>query len=106
MINKILNIDKDKALFNVVLVLAASINFSTAVSSIAVGIGVLVIAHKFLNSSSPKEFMRVFTIYFVIQFIIAMLSTNPLVSLQEFGGELHRCLPFFLHCSALQAKCV
>lgn len=40
MINKILNIDKDKALFNVVLVLAASINFSTAVSSIAVGIGV------------------------------------------------------------------
>ena len=95
MINKILNIDKDKALFNVVLVLAASINFSTAVSSIAVGIGVLVIAHKFLNSSYPKEFMRVFMIYFVIQFIIAMLSTNPLVSLREFGGELHRCLPFF-----------
>ena len=95
MINKILNIDKDKALFNVVLVLAASINFSTAVSSIAVGIGILVIAHKFLNSSYPKEFMRVFMIYFVIQFIIAMLSTNPLVSLREFGGELHRCLPFF-----------
>lgn len=97
MINKILNIDKDKALFNVVLVLAASINFSTAVSSIAVGIGILVIAHKFLNSSYPKEFMRVFMIYFVIQFIIAMLSTNPLVSLREFGGELHRCLPFFFY---------
>lgn len=93
MINK--NLNTDKILFNITLLLAVSINFSTAVSSIAVGIGVLVIAHKFLNSSYPKEFVRVFTIYFVIQFIIAMLSTNPLVSLREFGGELHRCLPFF-----------
>lgn len=101
MINK--NLNTDKILFNITLLLAVSINFSTAVSSIAVGIGILVIAHKFLNSSYPKEFVRVFTIYFVIQFIIAMLSTNPLVSLREFGGELHRCLPFFF-CIALHYK--
>ena len=95
MIKKNLNIDKDKVLFTVVLVLAASINFSTAVASIAVGIGFFIIAHKIVNSSLSKEFMRVFIIYFVLQFIIATLSTDPSVSFREFGGELHRCLPFF-----------
>lgn len=93
MINKNLNLDK--TLFNITLVLAASINFSTAVSSIAVGIGFFILAHKIVNSSLSKEFMRVFIIYFVLQFIIATLSMDPSVSFREFGGELHRCLPFF-----------
>ena len=96
MINK--NLDIDKILFNIILVLAISINFSTAVASIAIGMGIFVIAYKIVKQNPPKfprEFIRVFTVYFGFQFIIAVLSTDPSVSLREFAGEIHRCLPFF-----------
>ena len=93
MINK--NLSLDKALFSIVLLLATAINFSTAVASIAIGMGFFILAHEIVNSSLSKEYMRVFIIYFVLQFITATLSTNPSISLREFAGETHRCLPFF-----------
>ena len=37
-----------------------------------------------------------FEVYFALELVVAILSTNSAVSLREFAGELHRCLPFFL----------
>lgn len=82
-----------------ILILAASINFSTAVASIAVGVCFLITVYKILKFHIipiPIRFTNIFLIYFFIEFIIAVLSVDPLISLREFIGEIHRCLPFFL----------
>lgn len=84
----------------IVLLLAASINFSTAISSIAVALGVLLLIGKtfYIKTLPPinQNYIKIFGVYFLCQFLIAMLSTEPPISFREFAGEFHRVLPFFL----------
>ena len=86
-------------MYVIVLILAASINFSTAISSIMVALGfLLIIAKTFRTKTLPEidsEYVKIFGIYFLCQFLIAMLSIEPPVSFREVAGELHRCFPFF-----------
>lgn len=86
-------------MYQLVLLLAFFINFSTAAASIAVGIGFLTIIYQIIKCKQfptiDKEFIIIFAIYFVMQIIIALCSLDVLVSLREVIGEMHRCLPFF-----------
>ena len=85
---------------SVVLLLAASANFSIAISSIAVALGVVLLIGKifYIKTLPPinQNYIKIFGVYFLCQFLIAMLSTEPPVSFREFAGEFHRVLPFFL----------
>ncbi len=84
----------------ILLILAFASNVSTAVSSIAVAIGVLFVLYCSIKSKKIPDFdpgiVRIFGIYFLLQIMIATFSINPSVSFREVAGEFHRCFPIFL----------
>ena len=86
-------------MYVIVLLLAAAINFSTAISSIAVGLGFAYILYKIFRTKTlpniNREYLWIFGFYFLCQFFIAMLSIQPPISFREFAAEIHRCFPFF-----------
>lgn len=95
-------------MYLVILILAATINFSTAISSIAVGLGILYIIYKaFRTKTLPninREYIWVFGFYFLCEFLVAMLSIQPPVSFREFAAEIHRCFPFFFALLFVRSK--
>lgn len=95
-------------MYLIVLILAASANFSTAISSIAAALGVLFIIFKTIHTETlPKinpEYVKIFGVYFLCQFLIAMLSAEPPTSFREFAGEVHRCFPFFFAILFVRSK--
>ena len=94
-----INRNIDNVIYKLILILAFSINFSTAIASILTGLICLIIIYKSIKNkkfpSIDKEFIIIFSIYFILQVIIAIFSMNPLISFRETIGELHRCFPFF-----------
>ncbi len=91
------NISIDSAMYYVVLLMALAVPLSTAAASIAVGLGTLFIIvwsvrHKSLPPFDAK-ILEVLAVYFVLQFFIALMSWEPMISLREVVGEVHRFFP-------------
>ena len=84
-------------MYGVVLALALLTVISTALTTFALIIGVLLIIYEYFRTKKfPKfepEILKVLAFYFSAQIIIALTSLNVAVSLREVGGELHRFLP-------------
>lgn len=95
-------------MYMIVLILAASVNFSTAISSIMIALGfLLIIAKTFRTKTLPEinsEYIKIFGVYFLCQFLIAMLSIEPPISFREVAGEIHRCFPFFFALLFVKSK--
>lgn len=90
-------ISLDSAMYQVVLLLAFAVPLSTAAASIAVGLGTLfIIVWSVRNRKLPPfdtKILEVLAVYFVMQLFIAAMSWEPLISLREVFGELHRFFP-------------
>ncbi|MBR2773657.1 MAG: O-antigen ligase family protein [Selenomonadaceae bacterium] len=91
------NISINSAMYYVVLLMALAVPLSTAAASIAVGLGTLFIIvwsvrHKSLPPFDAK-ILEVLAVYFVLQFFIALMSWEPMISLREVVGEVHRFFP-------------
>ena len=90
-------ISLDSAMYQVVLLMAFAVMLSTAVASIAVGLGTLFIIvwsvrHKRLPPFD-SNILEVLAVYLVLQVFIAMMSWEPWNSLREVVGEVHRLFP-------------
>ena len=91
------NISLDSAMYSVLLLLALTVPLSTAVASIAVGLGTLFIIvwsvrHKKLPPFD-SNILEVLAVYLVLQVFIATTSWEPVNSFREVFGELHRFFP-------------
>ena len=90
-------ISLDSAMYQVVLLLALAVPLSTAVASIAVGIGTLFIIVWFVRNKTLPQFdsniLEVLAVYLVFQIFIAATSWEPANSFREVFGELHRFFP-------------
>ena len=90
-------ISLDSAMYQVVLLLAFAVPLSTAVASIAVGIGTLfIIVWSVRNKTLPQidsNILEVLAVYLVFQIFIAATSWEPANSFREVFGELHRFFP-------------
>ncbi len=89
----------DEAMYGIILLFAIAVNFSTAITSIAVGLGAAIILFrgvKFGDWPRPdRGILCVMGLYFLIQIVIAALSLEPRISFREVLGEVHRCFPLF-----------
>ncbi|MBR0290350.1 MAG: O-antigen ligase family protein [Selenomonadaceae bacterium] len=90
-------ISLDSAMYQVVLLMAFAVMLSTAVASIAVGLGTLFIIvwsvrHKRLPPFD-SNILEVLAVYLVLQVFIAVMSWDPWNSLREVVGEVHRLFP-------------
>ena len=90
-------ISLDSAMYQVVLLMAFAVMLSTAVASIAVGLGTLFIIvwsvrHKRLPPFD-SNILEVLAVYLVLQVFIAVMSWEPWNSLREVVGEVHRLFP-------------
>lgn len=90
-------ISLDAAMYQVVLLLAFVVPLSTAAASIAVGIGTLFIIVYCVRNRTTLTFdvkiLEVLAVYIVCQIFIAAMSWNPLISIREVIGEVHRFFP-------------
>lgn len=90
------------------ILLALAANVSTGISSVAVGIGVLVVLLQyFFTRELPcfdKGIGKIFCIYFLMQILIAALSLEPRVSFRTIGGEFHRFFVLFFVLMYLKDK--
>ena len=90
-------ISLDSAMYKIVLLMAFAVPLSTAVASIAVGLGTLFIIvwsvrHKKLPPFD-SNILEVLTVYLVLQIFIATASWEPWNSFREVLGEFHRLFP-------------
>lgn len=91
------NFSLDRAMYGVVLAMALFTMISTALTTVAAVLGVIfIIINYFRTKTFPQfdsEILKVLTIYFSAQIIIALTSLDVSVSLREVFGEIHRFLP-------------
>ena len=90
-------ISLDSAMYYVILLLALAVPLSTAVASIAVGLGTLFIIvwsvrHKKLPPFD-SNILEVLAVYLIFQVFIAAASWEPWNSFREVVGEVHRLFP-------------
>ena len=90
-------ISLDSAMYKIILLMAFAVPLSTAVASIAVGLGTLFIIvwsvrHKKLPPFD-SNILEVLAVYLVLQIFIAAASWEPVNSLREVVGEVHRLFP-------------
>lgn len=92
-----IKISLDSAMYQVVLLLAFAVPLSTAVASIAVGLGTLFIIVWSVRHKSLPQFdsniLEVLAVYLVFQILIASSSWEPWNSFREVAGEVHRFFP-------------
>lgn len=93
-------IRSDDIIFFALILLTATVTFSTGIASVAVGIGAIFLIRKYLQKKRippeiDSEILRVFFVYLSLEFMIAFGSLDPIESFREFGGEIHRLLPIF-----------
>ncbi len=97
MIKALPKISLDSTMYWVVLLLALTVPLSTAAASIAVGLGTLfIIVWSVRHKKLPPfdvNILEVLAVYFVLQFFIALMSWEPMISLREVVGEVHRFFP-------------
>ena len=90
------------------ILLALAANVSTGISSVAVGIGVLIVLLQYLFTRELPRFDKgigkIFCIYFLMQILIAALSLEPHVSFRTIGGEFHRFFVLFFALMYLKDK--
>ena len=91
------NFSLDSAMYGVVVAIALLTVISTALTGVAIALGVIFILYEFFRTKKFPQFdteiLKVLGIYFLAQIIIALTSIDPAVSFREVIGELHRFLP-------------
>lgn len=92
-----IKISLDAAMYQVLLLLAFAVPLSTALASVAVAVGtLLIIVWAVQNKTLPQfdtKILEVLAVYLVLQIFIAAMSGEPLTSFREVFGELHRFFP-------------
>ena len=90
-------ISLDSAMYPVLLLMAFAIPLTTAVASIAVGLGTLfIIIWSFRHKKLPpfdSNLLEVLAVYLFFQIFIAAASWEPWNSFREVIGEVHRLFP-------------
>ncbi len=90
------------------ILLALVVNVSTGASSVAVGLGVLIVLMQcFFTKELPsfdKGIGKVFVLYFLLQMFIAALSLDPGESFRMLRGEFHRFFILFFALMYLKDK--
>lgn len=91
------NFSLDRLMYGVVLAIALCSTISTAITTVAVALGVIFIIYNyFRNKEIPQfdaELLKILAVYFAAQFVIALTSLDVLFSLREVVGEVHRFFP-------------
>ena len=102
------NFSFDRAMYGVVLAIALLTVISTALTTVAVIIGVLLIIYNYFRTKKlphfEPEILKVLAFYFSAQIIIAVTSLDVAVSLREVGGELHRFLPLIFAMTFVKSR--
>lgn len=90
------------------MLLALVVNVSTGVSSVAIGLGVLIVLLQFFFTKEIPHFDKgigkVFVLYFALQMFIAALSLDPGESFRMLRGEFHRFFILFFALMYLKDK--
>lgn len=101
-------ISLDAAMYGVVLLLAFATPLSTAVASVAVGLGVLFIIVQYVRTRTLPTFdadlLEVLAVYLACQILVAAASWNPATSFREVFGEVHRFLPLIFALTFLKRR--
>ncbi|MBQ7199037.1 MAG: O-antigen ligase family protein [Selenomonadaceae bacterium] len=91
------NFSLDNAMYGVVVAIALLTTLSTALTTIAVALGVLFIIYNYFRTKKFPHFdaglLKILAFYFSTQILIAVTSLDVAVSLREVIGEMHRFLP-------------
>ena len=91
------NFSLDSAMYGVVVAIALLATLSTALTTIAVALGVLFIIYNYFRTKKFPHFdaglLKILAFYFSAQILIAVTSLDVAVSLREVVGEMHRFLP-------------
>lgn len=89
----------NKLMYWDLMLLALAANVSTGISSVAVGLGILIVILQYLFLRKlpvmDKGIGKAFVLFFSIQIVIAALSIDPAVSFRTIFGELHRFFVLF-----------
>ena len=90
------------------ILLALVVNVSTGVSSVAVGLGVLIVLLQYFFTKELPSFDegigKVFVLYFLLQMVIAAFSLDPGESFRMLRGEFHRFFVLFFALMYLKDK--
>lgn len=91
------NFSLDRAMYGVILSIALFATISTALATIAIAVGALLIIYEYARTKKfpqfDSEMVKVLVIYFVAQIFIAVTSLDIATSLREVVGEMHRFFP-------------
>lgn len=93
-------------MYGVVVAIALLTTLSTALTTIAVALGVLFIIYNYFRTKKFPHFdaglLKILAFYFSTQILIAVTSLDAAVSLREVGGEMHRFLPLIFASTFVQ----
>ncbi len=100
------NFSLDSAMYGVVVAIALLTTLSTALTTIAVALGVLFIIYNYFRTKNFPHFdsglLKILAFYFSTQILIAVTSLDVAVSLREVVGEMHRFLPLLFASTFIQ----
>ena len=87
----------DSAMYGVVVAIALLTVLSTALTGVAIALGVIFIIYEVCRTKKfphfDLEILKVLGIYFAAQILIALTSLDIAISLREVVGEIHRFFP-------------